>query len=289
MSEDDPDLCLLPAGLDGWNFRTKSWDYFLVTHISPIEFNDDAFEHLVLQEKYKELVLAFVNAHTKKAQQNRPTISDVVKGKGGGIVMLLHGNPGTGKTLTAEAVADYLRRPLYSISSGELSLDASNLEDQLERTLKRAAGWDCVVLIDEADIFLQARNNDIQRSSLVSVFLRVLEYHNGVLILTTNRVDTFDKAFRSRIGVALKYPDLDQNARKILWTKFFTLAGIITTENATVWDNDIERLSLRVMNGRDIKNAVRGAQALAYQANIPVNLSHVEKLLSIADEFSESF
>ncbi|KAG8745908.1 hypothetical protein FRC10_006712 [Ceratobasidium sp. 414] len=94
LADDDPDLCLLPPGIHGWSFRTKSWDCFLVNGLSPIDFNKDAFGHLVLQEKYKRLVLAFVNAHTRKDKRSSALISDVVKGKGGGMVMLLHGSPG---------------------------------------------------------------------------------------------------------------------------------------------------------------------------------------------------
>jgi hypothetical protein len=94
IDESDPDICLLPPGLHGWSFRNKSWGCFTVTSLSPIQFNSDAFGHLVLQEKYKRLVLAFVNAHTRKDKKSSALISDVVKGKGGGMVMLLHGSPG---------------------------------------------------------------------------------------------------------------------------------------------------------------------------------------------------
>jgi len=46
---------------------------------------------------------------------------------------------------------------------------------------------------------------DLKRNSLVSVFLRILEYYDGILILTSNRVEMFDEAFKSRIQVALHY------------------------------------------------------------------------------------
>jgi len=49
---------------------------------------------------------------------------------------------------------------------------------------------------------------------MVGIFLRLLEYHQGVLFLTTNRVKSFDSAFHSRISVALKYPDLDVAQRQ---------------------------------------------------------------------------
>ncbi|KAG8738110.1 hypothetical protein FRC10_007277 [Ceratobasidium sp. 414] len=243
ISEDDPDICLLPPGIHGWNFRTKSWGSFLIDCLSPIDFNSDAFGHLVLDENYKQLVLAFVNAYTKKDKENNTLVSDVVKGKGGGVVMLLHGGPGTGKTLTAEAVADYLQRPLYVVSCSELTLSTSQLEGQLTRVLEIAAGWNSVVLIDEADIFLQARDNNLERSGLVSIFLRVLEYHEGA-------------------------------SRKILWAKFLNFANAITPDNRRAWEQEIEKLSSRVMNGRTIKNTVRSAQTLATEQKAPLDPSH---------------
>ncbi|KAG8715089.1 hypothetical protein FRC09_016949 [Ceratobasidium sp. 395] len=253
ISDDDElNLCLLPPGLRGWDFRLKSEVYLYVRNISPIEFNKDAFSHLVLPENHKQMALAFVKAHTREDKSDDVLISDTIKGKGGGMVMLLHGNP----------------------------------ERQLNRILEVAAKWNSVVLIDEADIFLQARNDDIQRSALVSVFLRVLEYHTGVLILTTNRVETFDNALRSRITIALKYPDLDQRSRKILWMKFLVMAKVITDENSAKWEEEAERLSSRSMNGRDIKNAVRSAQTLALEEKAAFSISHIEKVLSIADDFS---
>jgi len=81
-------------------------------------------------------------------------LNDVISGKGGGVVVVLHGRPGTGKTLTAEAVSELLKRPLYIVSSGQLGTSATDLEENLQSTLELAEKWDCVLLIDEADVFL---------------------------------------------------------------------------------------------------------------------------------------
>jgi len=117
---------------------------------------------------------------------------------------LLHGPPGTGKTLTAEAISELLRKPLYSVSVGELGTTIHELEDKLRGILEVACVWDAVVLLDEADIFLEQRSdNNIQRNAMVGIFLRLLEYHSGVMFLTTNRVKRFDEAFHSRISIAL--------------------------------------------------------------------------------------
>ena len=60
------------------------------------------------------------------------------------------------------------------------------------------------MLLDEADVFLAKRKTeDIERNSIVSVFLRIMEYYKGLLFLTTNRVGTFDEAFKSRVHISL--------------------------------------------------------------------------------------
>lgn len=56
------------------------------------------------------------------------------------------------------------------------------VEDTLQTAFQLAQSWDCIMLLDEADIFLAQRTNqDIERNALVSVFLRVLEYYEGIL------------------------------------------------------------------------------------------------------------
>lgn len=52
------------------------------------------------------------------------------------------------------------------------------------------------------------------------MFLRILEYYEGILILTTNRVSVFDQAFKSRIHLAIQFPELDFASRKSIWQTF---------------------------------------------------------------------
>ncbi|KAF8754712.1 mitochondrion organization [Rhizoctonia solani] len=160
-----------------WSFAAKTWGKVLVTNLSEIIFDELAFDQLVLRPEYKKIIKAMVETHSESGND---LARDLVSGKGGGLVMVLHGKPGTGKTLTAEAVSEHLKCPLYVVSSGELGTQAPELEKQLNNILEMTTTWKAVVLIDEADVFLEARNTfDITRNSLVSVFLRVLEYHTG--------------------------------------------------------------------------------------------------------------
>jgi len=191
---------------------------------------------------------------------------------------LLHGNPGVGKTLTAEAIAELLHRPLYSVSVGELGTNTAQLEDRLGDILNLAGTWNAVILIDETDIFLEKRTeNDIIRNAMVGIFLRLLEYHQGVLFLTTNRVRCFDPAFHSRISVALKYHALDKKAREQIWKTLLDAANIegIATD----------KLSDHNLNGRQIRTTIRLAQSLAVTAGEKMDLSHIEKTVSVTQQF----
>ncbi|KAG8742667.1 hypothetical protein FRC12_015305 [Ceratobasidium sp. 428] len=249
------------------------------------------FDQLVLKKSYKKMVKALVETHSGKEDG---LAKDLIAGKGGGMVMVLHGKPGTGKTLTAEAISEHLKCPLYVVSSGELGIEAASLEKQLKDILEMAASWGAVVLIDEADIFLEARDtHDLARNSLVSVFLRLLEYHQGVLILTTNRIRSFDRAFVSRFTIALNYPDLDQNSRLLIWKEFLRRAGFNFGDpsDATpsrplyIAHSDLVAVANKPFNGRVIKQLVRGAQALAIAEKEPLELSHIHTVLEITEQF----
>lgn len=197
---------------------------------------------------------------------------------GRGLVAVLHGPPGTGKTLTAEGIAELLRCPLYMVSAGELGTDPTRLEHELQKILDIAHSWGAVLLLDEADVFLEKREvHDIHRNALVSIFLRLLEYFQGILFLTTNRVETFDDAFQSRIHVALRYGELTQKAKKAVWKMFLDKVTEMERKDAedassssessgilvdTFNDDDIDQLAKKSMNGRQIKNAVRTGEYL---------------------------
>ncbi len=97
------------------------------------------------------------------------TQMDLVHGKGRGLIILLHGPPGVGKTSTAETIAAYTKRPLYSITCGDIGLTAYDIEKNMNEHFRLANKWGCVLLLDEADVFLMKRDwRDINRNALVS-------------------------------------------------------------------------------------------------------------------------
>jgi len=120
---------------------------------------------------------------TGTSPNSDPEFDDVIKGKGRGIIVLLHGKPGVGKTMTVEAIAEHRRKPVYSISTGDLPTDAGRLERQIFKIFQVAKHWDAILLLDEADVFLEERApKDIHRNSVVSVFLLTMEYCQGIML-----------------------------------------------------------------------------------------------------------
>lgn len=171
----------------GFSFAEKQWLEFDVSSVQDIKWNENAWDSLVLEPGTKDLIKALVEARKFSAAT---TIDDVIQGKGKGLVTVLHGPPGTGKTLTAEGISELLQCPLYMASAGELGTDSRFLEHELQKILDICHTWGAILLLDEADVFLEKRNmQDIHRNALVSIFLRQLEYFQGILFLTTNRVE----------------------------------------------------------------------------------------------------
>ncbi|GAA5949933.1 hypothetical protein JCM10213_004260 [Rhodosporidiobolus nylandii] len=330
------ELALLPPTVPGFSLALREWGELSVCPFSPISFRENAWDQLVLDERTKSLVKGLVenNEAVRRARRRgrkdanggeggKEVVSDIIEGKGGGLVIALHGLPGVGKTLTAEAVAESLQVPLYTVGAGSLGVQADVLETRLRDVLDVAQIWGAVLLIDEADVFLEARSMaDVARNAMVSVFLRMLEHHSGVLFLTTNRVRSIDEAFLSRFSLAITYPNLDAPKRKIIWRQFLSLAGVgispsspssssscsttatglpngvVTSSKDSeeqrhesfVSEKYLDELSrLPGFNGRQIKNIVRTAQSLALSQSAPLGKAQIDVVVKANQDFQRDF
>ncbi|KAI6080835.1 hypothetical protein F4821DRAFT_47404 [Hypoxylon rubiginosum] len=285
------DLVLLPKRMFAYALRERRFVPVNTNFIKPIRREQGVFENLKILKEYKEIVRGLVASHFQKKSLERRYVDmstegpsqDLIQNKGRGLVVLLHGVPGVGKTATAEAVAMEYRKPLFVITCGDLGLTPSQVESSLSNVFRLAHLWDCVLLLDEADVFLSQRSKlDMKRNALVSVFLRVLEYYNGLLFLTTNRVGTIDEAFKSRIHMSLYYPPLDKaQTRDIFRLNIAKLREIEAqrhdmTGEPTLAIKESEIIdfagrhyeenarSTGCWNGRQIRNAFQIASSLAH-------------------------
>ena len=152
--------------------------------------------------------------------------SDIVEGKSAGNVILCKGKPGLGKTLSAEAMSEIVGRPLYSIHSGSLGTKAEDIRKNLEVVFTRVNRWDAILLLDEADVFVKQRGDNIEQNAIVAEFLRTMEYFTGLFFMTTNRPDDIDDAIISRSAAIIDYrmPEAD-DARRI-WNVLATNNGV---------------------------------------------------------------
>ncbi|KAK0609206.1 ATP-dependent zinc metalloprotease FtsH [Lasiodiplodia hormozganensis] len=275
---------LVPENITGFNMQDKKWVDLQVDNISEVKWDKRSFDNLAIAEENKKIIKALV---LNKIERDKAT--DVVPGKGNGLVILLHGGPGTGKTLTAESVADLAEKPLYRVTCGDIGTEPRKVEEYLENVFFLGKIWDCVVLLDEADVFLEQRSlSDLARNALVSVFLRTLEYYDGILILTSNRVGTFDEAFKSRIQLALHYDSLNREQRDRIWNTFIKRLEELNEpiETMNIYAN-IEKLSEKPLNGRQIRNAITTARQLALFEKSKLNFSHLQESIRVSGQFDE--
>ncbi|KAL2682746.1 hypothetical protein Neosp_007201 [[Neocosmospora] mangrovei] len=278
-------LYCLPPVIHGFDFTTKTWKTLQVDRITDVTWNKKAFSQLVAPPETKELIQAVVSAHGERKNMGL----DIIEGKGQGLLVLLHGGPGTGKTLTAESIAEEQERPLYRVTCGDIGTEPKEVEQYLGDVLEIGRAWGCVVLLDEADVFLEERSfSDQKRNAIISIFLRILEYYDGILILTTNRIGSFDEAFKSRIQLALGYPTLDEEDRLKIWGNFVQMLPR-TKDRVDMEDlrMNLPKLARVEINGREIRNIITMARHLAKFRKETLRYQHMRDALRSSQKFSE--
>ncbi|KAI1787039.1 P-loop containing nucleoside triphosphate hydrolase protein [Ganoderma leucocontextum] len=279
----DEELLLTSPIVYGFSFADKQWFEFIVERVEHFTWNDEAFEQLVIPPKHKQVLKTLVESHNAGSSRK---FDDFVTGKGHGLVINLFGNPGTGKSLTAEAMSEYVRKPLYVVGAADLGTHAEALDNNLTNILNVSAIWGAVVLIDEADVYLEERTlAHLERNAMVAVFLRQLEYFRGILFLTTNRVRVFDEAFQSRIHVSLRYADLSSDAKRQIWVAFLKRVNGSGLPNGGISTDELHTLGEKKVNGRQIKNIVKTAGALAQGRQEMLGFAHLEQVLDLMEQF----
>ncbi len=232
-----------------------------VDDMQPYQYQPELKQKLILPQEQTDLIDILT------AEMDM-LMDDIVAGKSGGTTVLCAGPAGVGKTLTAEVYSEIIKRPLYRVHSGQLGLNVAEMEKVLKDTLIRAQRWGAVMLIDEADVYIKRRNDNLASNAVVGVFLRVLEYFNGLLFLTTNRVDDIDEAIISRCIAMIKYHSPTFNDRRKIW-------GVMTEQfSLPLSPQLIDELAERfpTATGRDIKGLTKLVAKFCQQKNLQPEL-----------------
>jgi hypothetical protein len=140
-----------------------------------------------------------------------------------------------------------------------------------------------VLLLDEADAFMEQRTSyHGTHNRLVTVFLRKLEYYQGILFLTSNRGIQFDEAILSRIHLTIKYKDLSREFRKGLWSTFLTKARTVQGP-AMIEEHDLQRLESLALNGREV-----GSEALLCTSHRLTSMNQIKNITAVAHALAEA-
>jgi ATPase family associated with various cellular activities (AAA) len=242
------------------NLQDYPWDKGLLTK-------------LILPEEQKKLIQILIS--TTHGQ-----VGDIVRGKMSGIIVLATGKPGTGKTLTAEVFSEFIEKPLYTVQCSQLGLDVDAIEKNLQEILQRASRWGAVLLIDEADVYIRRRGEDITQNAIVGVFLRLLEYYRGVLFMTSNRGDVIDDAILSRATAWVKYELPNAKLLIQIWEVLSKQYSVELT------DQDVFRLirDLPSLSGRSVRNILKLASLLHGKQATADSCRQVSKYQAIENE-----
>lgn len=236
-----------------------------LNNLTPYVFQRGVGDRLILPPRDRALIEMLVD-------ESANTFQDVVSGKGQSINILSGGPAGTGKTLTAEVLAEYKERPLYSVQCSQLGIDPETIEKNLAVILQRANRWNAILLLDEADVYITKRGSSLQHNAIVGVFLRILEYAQCILIMTTNLVANVDDAIASRCIVKIGYevPPPDDQVR--IWRQLADLNTIVVS------DDTIQTFVTRHprTSGRDVKNLLKLASFVSKRDGRPVDIETLE-------------
>jgi hypothetical protein len=232
-----------------------------VANLTPYEYRPHLRDQLVLPDLHRDLVDILTS-------DMDVLMEDVVEGKSGGTTILCRGAPGLGKTLTAEVYAEVVKRPLYRVHSGQLGTSAQQVEGRLQRILRRCERWKAILLLDEADVFVRTRGDDLEQNAVVAAFLRTLEYFHGLLFMTTNRVDEIDDAILSRCVAVISYelptPTMATRIWEILAKQYqVSLSSAVIDELVHTFAK---------ASGRDIRELLKLTSKFARRKGLPLTL-----------------
>ena len=224
------------------------------------QYNRALGDQLVLPEITKNLIDVLVS-------QGRISFRDIVEGKGAGACILLGGPPGTGKTLSAEVFAEATERPLLSVHAAQLGTDADEIEQRLEKVLARGSRWNAVVLLDEADVYVNERGSDLKQNAVVAAILRILENHTATIFMTTNYLEKVDDAIISRCLARIDYAKPSVADQQTIWT----IMNAINEVGLELPEIDAILQEHNDLTGRDIKQLIKLATLWSASQGEPVS------------------
>ena len=245
---------------------------------------------VIIPESDKQLISQIITKCKSDKRRDLEKWGFKVESNKQGVVLLLYGAPGTGKTFTAGAIANELHRDLITLNVPELR---NKYYGETEKLIKKAfcemremASKDRIApvfLLNEADQLIHKRIASTStcstiENSIQSIILEELETFPGILILTTNLESNLDEAFFRRFDLKFKFKHPDLDNRMKLWRLY------LKKEIPGSSDIDVELLANRYQfTGAQIALVVRNACIEAIARNGKSKRLYLQDLLKYAD------
>ena len=238
----------------------------------PIEFVPEepkySFDEIILPQSVKDKILDVANyAENSKKVFDDWGLSKVFK-QSRRIGINLYGEPGTGKTMAAHAIAKHLGRKILAVNYADIeSKYVGETPKNIRKAFEAAAATNSILFFDEADAILSKRVTnmtqavDVSVNQTRSVMLMLMNEFQDFIIFATNFIENFDPAFMRRISIHIKFSLPDEACRKKLWQHY-----ILPTMPNNI---DIDELAEKYegLSGSDISNAVLMAAFKAARQN----------------------
>jgi SpoVK/Ycf46/Vps4 family AAA+-type ATPase len=229
------------------------------------------FDQVVIEAEDRHRILAVVDKHEQYLECRKAWGFDDVIRYGRGVVMLFHGKPGTGKTMTAHAIAHRLGKRILNVDIPTF-LESCEVDRFLPGLFREARLHDALLFFDECEALFASRR---QGHALMTMLLTEIERFEGIAIMATNLPEFLDEALDRRILVKVRFPEPDRGARLEIWRKHIPAAAPLAA------DVDLEILADRYdMAGGYIKNAILLAVADAVHSdgkNPVIRMEHLER------------
>lgn len=242
-----------------------------LAEFSSLEAPRATFDRVVLPDEDRTRILSVVERHDEYLRCRREWGFDDVIQYGRGVLMLFHGAPGTGKTMTAHAVADHLGKRVLNVDIPTFA-GSCDSDRFLPALFREARIQDAVLFFDECETLFESRRNG---NTLMSLLLTEIERFEGVAILATNLVECLDEALDRRILVKIHFASPDAEARRAIWDKHLPERAPLAP------DVDLDALAQRYdVTGGYIKNAVLLAVADVVHGGGPnpqIGMAHLER------------
>jgi len=223
-----------------------------------------SMEDVVLNEKTKKTLDSLLLQVDKKVVDRLKKWGIKDKKKGIDARIIFYGAAGTGKTITALALAKSLKRQVLSFDCskilsmyvGESEKNVRKIFDDYKDLCTKTKSQP-ILLLNEADQFLSNRvsgqisGSDKMHNQMQNIFLEQIENFDGILIATTNLLDSIDKAFSRRFNYKIEFLKPDENQRKLLWEK-------LLPETLPFDDNfNIDKLTIAKLTGGQIELVIK--------------------------------